>query len=326
MSAPDLLLLNDAVLLAHSLHNSLAAVKTMESMRPSRRFLLIHATMQTTLMETITYLLSHPSSDAVKGERGTILIVGGSREYTGAPYFAAMGSLRAGADLVYVFAQEEAVQPIKALIPEAIVMTIEYREWVLRRITACAIGPGLGRIGDETLKTVASIVQYLNSREIPLVVDGDGLRYYNEAVFKEYKTMFLTPNINEKLKTRWIKESHCLIEKGRKDIIRLENISINVTEKGSVKRCGGQGDILVGILCALMSLLPKKRDNEQLIGCAECACKLTRLASRAACREKWTSLIASDILDKIPAVMLQYRQQQSSSTPAHDSSEGGHGS
>lgn len=270
------------------------------------------------------YLLMHPSNDTVKGERGIVLIVGGSREYTGAPYFAAMGSLRAGADLVYVFAHEEAVQSIKTLLPEAIVMTIEYREWILRKITACAIGPGLGRIGDETLKTVSLIVQYLNIREVPLVVDGDGLRYYNENMFKEYKTMFLTPNINEKLKTRWIKESHCLIEKGRKDIIRLENICINVAEKGSVKRCGGQGDILVGILCALMSLLPKKRDNDQLIGCAECACRLTRLASRAACKEKWISLIASDILDKIPAVMLQYQQQKNDNSTTHGSSESGH--
>lgn len=275
-------------------------------------------------METISYLLSHPSRDAVKGERGTVLILGGSHEYTGAPYFAAMGSLRAGADLVYVFAQEEAVQSIKTLIPEAIVMTIEYREWVLRRITACAIGPGLGRIGDETLKIISLILQYLNSNEVPLVVDGDGLRYYNENVFKEYKTMFLTPNINEKLKTRWIKESHCLIEKGRKDIIRLENSCINVTERGSVKRCGGQGDILVGILCAIVSLLPKKRNKEQLIACAECACKLTRLACRAAYKEKWTSLIASDILDKIPDVMLQYRHPKNKNTHTLGSFESGH--
>lgn len=248
--------------------------------------------------------IRYPEQEGIKGEKGTILIIGGSREYTGAPYFTALSSFRTGADLVYIFARDEAILSLKVLLPEAVVMTIEYREWVLRRITACAIGPGLGYLGSEPLRVVISIIDYLKSRDVPLVIDGDGLRYYSEKVFKDYKTMFLTPNINEKRKTRWIKKNHCLIEKGRVDVIRLQDDVVNVSEPGAPKRCGGQGDMLVGVLCTFLSWMSKDRTNENLLQCAECACKIIRLAAKSAFEDKWVSLIASDIIEKLPGVIL----------------------
>jgi ATP-dependent NAD(P)H-hydrate dehydratase len=81
--------------------------------------------------------------------------VGGSFEYTGAPYLAAMGALRAGADLAHVFCAQEAVIPIKSYSPELIVHAIPYADgpvaalaavdkWLLAMHTL-VIGPGLGR-------------------------------------------------------------------------------------------------------------------------------------------------------------------------------------
>ena len=48
-----------------------------------------------------------------KGQSGKIGVLGGSKDYTGAPYYAATTSLRAGGDLVSVFAPKEAEQPLK---------------------------------------------------------------------------------------------------------------------------------------------------------------------------------------------------------------------
>ena len=48
-----------------------------------------------------------------KGQAGRIAIVGGCREYTGAPWFAAMSALRVGADLSHVFCTSSASQVIK---------------------------------------------------------------------------------------------------------------------------------------------------------------------------------------------------------------------
>jgi len=38
-----------------------------------------------------------------KGQLGRVAVVGGSKDYTGAPYFSAMASARLGCDLSYVF-------------------------------------------------------------------------------------------------------------------------------------------------------------------------------------------------------------------------------
>ncbi|KAF2988214.1 hypothetical protein EK904_007197 [Melospiza melodia maxima] len=56
-----------------------------------------------------------------KGQDGRIGIVGGCREYTGAPYFAAITALKVGADLSHVFCTKDAATVIKSYSPELIV-------------------------------------------------------------------------------------------------------------------------------------------------------------------------------------------------------------
>jgi ATP-dependent NAD(P)H-hydrate dehydratase len=38
-----------------------------------------------------------------KGKNGKVGIVGGSKDYTGAPYYAAVSSLKSGADISHIF-------------------------------------------------------------------------------------------------------------------------------------------------------------------------------------------------------------------------------
>jgi ATP-dependent NAD(P)H-hydrate dehydratase len=56
-----------------------------------------------------------------KGLHGRIGILGGSRDYGGAAYFAAMGALRSGADLCRVFTTPEASPVIKGYSPDVMV-------------------------------------------------------------------------------------------------------------------------------------------------------------------------------------------------------------
>lgn len=53
-------------------------------------------------------------SHAYKGQNGRVAIVGGSPDYTGAPYYAGQGSLKFGADLAFIFCAKEAAGPIKS--------------------------------------------------------------------------------------------------------------------------------------------------------------------------------------------------------------------
>ena len=43
------------------------------------------------------------SVDSKKGENGCVATIGGSLEYTGAPYYSAISALKAGSDLSHVF-------------------------------------------------------------------------------------------------------------------------------------------------------------------------------------------------------------------------------
>jgi ATP-dependent NAD(P)H-hydrate dehydratase len=49
-------------------------------------------------------------------------------EYTGAPFYAAMSSLKSGSDLVFIFCDHSAAIPIKCYSPEPIVNPIDYSQ------------------------------------------------------------------------------------------------------------------------------------------------------------------------------------------------------
>ncbi|MFW5792016.1 MAG: NAD(P)H-hydrate dehydratase [Desulfohalobiaceae bacterium] len=120
--------------------------------------------------------------DMHKGSAGHLLVVGGSTGLTGAPAFAALGALRAGAGLVTVACPGGLSTEIKAGWPE--IMTLPLgggREWTpdllqelaphLERFDALVLGPGLGR-GEQAGRFVTALVQ---PSLPPLVLDADGL-------------------------------------------------------------------------------------------------------------------------------------------------------
>ena len=107
-------------------------------------------------VERFKVLMRHllPVYDRVqyKGCSGKIAVVGGSQTYTGAPYFSAMSSLRAGGDLSHVFCVKEAAVPIKSYSPEIIVHTLDEENTLdeqfaimFQLANSIVCGPGLGR-------------------------------------------------------------------------------------------------------------------------------------------------------------------------------------
>lgn len=73
-----------------------------------------------------------------KGQMGRIAIVGGSRDYTGAPFYAAESALKFGADLAFVFCSQQAATPIKCYSPEVMV-TPFYDDDTIEDTTTCAV-------------------------------------------------------------------------------------------------------------------------------------------------------------------------------------------
>lgn len=69
----------------------------------------------------IRELLPKLSYSMYKGQNGKVGVIGGSKDYTGAPFYSGIAALRAGADLAHVFTTEDASGPIKGYSPELIV-------------------------------------------------------------------------------------------------------------------------------------------------------------------------------------------------------------
>lgn len=130
----------------------------------------------------LTYL---PDRDPFghKGDFGKILLLCGSRGFTGAAYLAAMGALRSGTGLVFLGVPESiyAIEAVK--LNEPVVFPLPDEDGMLSRegipeilarlpkMDAVLIGCGLGQ-SEGTLQAVRAVLE--NAR-CPVVVDADGI-------------------------------------------------------------------------------------------------------------------------------------------------------
>lgn len=239
------------------------------------------------------------NKNGVKGENGCIAVIGGSKIYTGAPIFASLGALRSGSELVYVFTVDEAISSIKK-INELIVLPLELNTRILDKITCCIVGPGLGRPEESDMLSIINILNYLDSRDIPFVLDADAIHHYKTGCISHLKRVVLTPNFKE-AKNLKILEGHGCIYKGKTDIIKVGSVEIKVDTPSSYKRCGGQGDILSGILATSLSI-----NKDDLSDACLSACELLRRSTFLACEKHGFSLITSDIFNEIKYSLFEF--------------------
>uniref|UniRef100_K3XA99 ATP-dependent (S)-NAD(P)H-hydrate dehydratase n=1 Tax=Globisporangium ultimum (strain ATCC 200006 / CBS 805.95 / DAOM BR144) TaxID=431595 RepID=K3XA99_GLOUD len=161
------------------------------------------------------------TTDWRKGQHGRVGVVGGSFEYTGAPYYAGISCLKTGADLCHLFCTEEAAIPIKSYSPELIVhpllrsdnslkgleasdrenavqAAVDKISDVFSRLDTLVVGPGLGR--DAGVQEITrQLIQRAKSASLPLVLDGDALFLISlePDVIRGYTHAILTPNAME---------------------------------------------------------------------------------------------------------------------------------
>ncbi|EHH58709.1 hypothetical protein EGM_08622, partial [Macaca fascicularis] len=236
--------------------------------------------MENTL-QLVRNIIPPLSSTKHKGQDGRIGVVGGCQEYTGAPYFAAISALKVGADLSHVFCASAAAPVIKAYSPELIVHPVldspsavdEVEKW-LPRLHALVVGPGLGR-DDVLLRNVQGILEASKARDIPVVIDADGLWLVAQqpALIQGYQKAVLTPNHMEfsrlydavlrgpvdsddrhgsVLRLSQALGNVTVVQKGERDILSNGQQVLVCSQEGSSRRCGGQGDLLSGSLGVLV--------------------------------------------------------------------------
>lgn len=146
---------------------------------------------------------------AYKGCGGRIVVIGGSKEYVGAPYYSCQAMLKAGAELVSLKTMHTTCnEAIKAKSNEIMADLFDPKDTgIYARAHAVLIGPGLGREKD-TCKKVAGFLKEsvkLLGPNKPVIIDADGIFAVCQDDFKclqqrsdETKSYtVLTPNANE---------------------------------------------------------------------------------------------------------------------------------
>jgi NAD(P)H-hydrate epimerase len=227
--------------------------------------------------EAVLSILPDRQPDSHKGDCGKILLLCGSRGYTGAAALAAMGALRSGAGLVYLGVPESiyAIEAVK--LTEAIVFPLPEENGtlcsdalariyeMLPNMDAVLIGPGLGNNPQTHLVTEA----VLKSFHGPVVVDADGinvLKGHIDILRERHAPTILTPHSGEFARIGgketpdrlsgamdFAQKYGCiLLLKGHRTVITDgDRHYINTTGNPGMAT-GGSGDVLAGILVSLL--------------------------------------------------------------------------
>jgi ADP-dependent NAD(P)H-hydrate dehydratase / NAD(P)H-hydrate epimerase len=224
------------------------------------------------------FWLPRRSRQADKRSAGEVVVIGGSRQYVGAPLLTALGAMRAGAGYVTIACPSDAAQAIAAHILEQIVTPwpdtndvsaiVNGLLEMTRHAGAVAIGPGLGR----DPQTQEIVRRFLSQSTRPLVVDADALFALSghTDVIKGKKAV-LTPHdgefarlLGEKADTAIVNRIKAaddfasfldltLLLKGPRSIVATKEASyVNITGN-ELLATAGSGDVLSGMIAAVLA-------------------------------------------------------------------------
>lgn len=262
--------------------------------------------------------------EAHKGDFGRLLVVGGSETFSGAPTLTALAALRTGVDLVYIAAPRETAYAISSISPDLITLKLEGDHLSMRnmpvirsymdRVTAVAIGPGLG-LHRETEEAVREIVGIAEERRIPILLDADGLKAFANFKHRLATPAVLTPHLGEYMILTGERPPEDL--EGRAEHIRRTAEGLNavillkshvdiISDGFRVKfnftgnpgmTVGGTGDVLSGIVAALLS------QGIDPFEAAVAGAFINGAAGDFVANEKGYHMVASDLIEWIPKVM-----------------------
>ena len=258
-----------------------------------------------------------------KGTFGKVLLLCGSRGFTGAAYLAAMGALRTGAGLVFLGVPESiyAIEAVKLNEPVVFpladddgklgLLSIPEIEKRLPQMDAVLIGCGLGQSGG----TLAVVRTVLEQAACPVVVDADGInvltRHKDILRGRTYPTI-LTPHEGEFLRfggtigenrmasaAYFSKEwNSILLLKGHRTCITDGEICYRNETGNPGMAVGGCGDLLAGMIVSLLG------QGMEPLEAAACAAWLHGAAGDLCAKEIGQyGMLPTDMVTRIPRLM-----------------------
>jgi ADP-dependent NAD(P)H-hydrate dehydratase / NAD(P)H-hydrate epimerase len=230
--------------------------------------------------------------DSNKGMYGHVLVIGGSQGKSGAPAMASLAALRTGAGLVTAAVAPSVLPLVAAIAPELMTRALavtsageispdnlspDALSSLLHRMTVLALGPGLGTSPEATEFALGLLTQSQHAA----VVDADGLNALatQPGLLPEIakdRTLVLTPHPGEMSRLAGltiteiqanrlqiardfaVKNQITLVLKGWRTLIAHPDgtIAVNTTGNPGMAK-GGSGDLLTGMVAALLAQHPK---------------------------------------------------------------------
>ena len=280
--------------------------------------------------EEVRWLVPVRESDTHKGTYGHVLVMAGSRGKTGAAILACRAGMRSGAGLVTLAASRSLNDIFASAFVE--VMTELLRdnsaeemeplgdeEWrrLLERKSSLLFGPGIG-VNDSTRSTLRWLLRNL---EIPWVIDADGLNNLALEIdrLRNARTPpILTPHPGEMARLinkdtaatvnrdrvgnarSFAMQHRChVVLKGARTVIATPAGKVFINPTGNPGMAsGGMGDVLAGILAALLGQGLSPEDAMKLGVYLH-----GFVGDRVAAKKGEIGLIASDIIEGLPPGM-----------------------
>lgn len=258
-----------------------------------------------------------------KGSFGKILLLCGSRGFTGAAYLAAMGALRTGAGLVFLGVPESiyAIEAVK--LNEPVVFPLPDKDGKLSedaipeimarlpQMDAVLIGCGLGQ-SEGTLAVVKAV---LENAACPVIVDADGINVLSAhrdiLRGRQYPTI-LTPHDGEFVRiggclTADRMESAAALARDLGCIVLLKGHRTCITDGRTGYRnttgnpgmaVGGSGDVLAGMIVSLLG------QGIALLEAAACGAWLHGAAGDLCAMELGQyAMLPTDMLNALPRLL-----------------------
>jgi hydroxyethylthiazole kinase-like uncharacterized protein yjeF len=268
-----------------------------------------------------------------KGTFGKVLVIGGSRRYLGAPLLSALAAARAGCGLVALATTQAGQQAAASLVPEATcvgpidvdadsdkALSIVFD--ALGDFDAIVLGPGLGRDAPAQRFVRGLLAASSGQAGAPFVVDADALNVlagWDEWWTEVHRPLVLTPHHGEMSRLSGVQidgvaRSNWEMAAERAALWRQEVVlkgpftTVSAPGQGtavharanSALSTAGSGDVLAGLIGSLLAQGLSRWDAGRL-GVAIHA----HAARYVSDQRGWRSLIASDLIEALPAVMGQ---------------------
>lgn len=225
-----------------------------------------------TTKEYVTEHLPRRKALSHKGTYGHVMLACGSENMRGAAALATLGALRSGAGLVTLASTREVIDTLSSTIYEALWLDTDKTDMICESDKMSSVGIGCGSGNN---RGTYNNVKWLLEREgAPLVIDADGINAlagHAKLLSKARRPVILTPHPREfsrlcELDIQEIQQNReetakafaaeygvTVLLKGHRTVITDgEEVFVNPTGSSALAK-GGSGDVLCGIICALLA-------------------------------------------------------------------------